>query len=835
MMDDETGSEFGVYAKRDGREVRLAMQELWLSGTVLPIGARLVVRHVFQSAEETPLEVIYAFVLPRDAAMRSFRIVGDGFECHSELRPVDEAEEIYEVGVEGGHLSVLAKGYRDGLVNLNVGNVRPGETVTVYLEIVAGVEAHDNGFRFRFPFTLAPSYHPRAGRSLSPDGIGEISLPTDEFGDVVLPPWHSDAESLHRVGFNLSVDIPDMEVQLASPSHPISVLECGRKIELAVEGDVPNRDLVLDVHFNAVKPVVFAGTDATGRGRLTAIVPSTCFGDAEGEPRRTVFLIDRSGSMGGKSMQQALKATAACLGALTEADCFGVVVFDNTTEMLAPELLPATKRNREAAKSFLSGISARGGTELAAGVACAAKVLGNAGGDIVLLTDGQVYGSEDIIARARRLNTRLHCLGIGSASQDRFLTLLVRATGGVSRFVTPRERVDMALLEVFASSGVPVAKGLYGQPLGEWRLHLAPRPASLVYSGAPLVLMGSFDGTEGGQLQIGWSNMAGEHTLTLPVLPEDGPLGEALRALQGARLITDAESGAIAPFDGVTDPDDVDNVLEHLCSMGTKGAEVGVVELRPSVEQATRNPLEATLMGLSEEYGLANRAMALVAMVKRKGGFSGRLPRTQVVPIGIPEDSCFGRPSDPSHGMLASVSSLSSLSSMSALSTMSPPLYGAVVDTVGAPSELGGVRMLFRKKVPREAAREQTTLEDLLVEFVAAIEPDGGAPGADSDQRVAATLLLLILLHESGYAADGGAFSAHVRRLTTFLEGAKRDGLPEARRALVKLLMHRLNESKPMAGPWTNLALDYSKMKEMWRPGEFWKIAARVAAESYKA
>ena len=53
-----------------------------------------------------------------------------------------------------------------------------------------------------------------------------------------------------------------------------------------------------------------------------------------------------------------------------------------------------------------------------------------------LMTDGQVSGTEAILARARTTNTRLHCLGIGSASQDRFLALLARESGvsaGLSR------------------------------------------------------------------------------------------------------------------------------------------------------------------------------------------------------------------------------------------------------------------------------------------------------------------------------------------------------------------------------------------------------------------
>ena len=40
-----------------GEAVQLAMQRLWLTGQVLPAGARLTVQHVFKSAETKPIEV----------------------------------------------------------------------------------------------------------------------------------------------------------------------------------------------------------------------------------------------------------------------------------------------------------------------------------------------------------------------------------------------------------------------------------------------------------------------------------------------------------------------------------------------------------------------------------------------------------------------------------------------------------------------------------------------------------------------------------------------------------------------------------------------------------
>ena len=114
----DTPGWFAPVAARSGEPLQVAMQQLFLTGRVLPVGAHLVVRHHFRSAEPGRIEVVYAFGLPRDAALRRFEVRGRGFSVHSELKPVRAVVEEYERGLAEGHLSTLAQQYRDGLVNL---------------------------------------------------------------------------------------------------------------------------------------------------------------------------------------------------------------------------------------------------------------------------------------------------------------------------------------------------------------------------------------------------------------------------------------------------------------------------------------------------------------------------------------------------------------------------------------------------------------------------------------------------------------------------------------------------------------------------------------------
>jgi Mg-chelatase subunit ChlD len=594
----DLGAVFAPLQANTRKPVELAMQRLWLTGRVLPAGARLFVQHVFRSQEDRPVEVIYPFMLPRDSALRSFRITGEGFDVHSELMPREEAASKYEAGIAAGSLSSLARVYSDGVVNLTVGNLQPGETVEVLLEVLAGVELRDDGFRFRFPFSLAPTYHARM-RAAEVDGEAEMELPADEFGDVILPRYRKDGASLHEVGFDLAISSGLAIGEVGSPSHSIRVGQNGARVALARGKDVPNRDLVLDVRFSETAPQALAGPNEDGKRRFAAIIPSTVFGSAGSAPRRTVILLDRSGSMQGEPLAQGRNAIEACLATLTNEDQFGIVAFDNTAETLHPSLLPGTSENRGNAHAFLSRIEARGGTELAAGVDSAARML-TGGGEIMIVTDGQVSGTEQILERARSTGLRLFCLGIGSASQDRFLSLLARETGGISRFVTPRERVDMAAVDLFASIGRPVASDLKIDTAVEPRL-----PAS-VFFGTPVLAFGEIE-ADRPDLELTWH---GGQT-RIPVPAGDAETGATVRLLQGSRLITDFESRY----------------------PGGPGS---------ALDKRQDHRVSARLAELSRTFGLASREMSLVAVVRRKADRPGELPETRVVTVGMPQGVNFG-------------------------------------------------------------------------------------------------------------------------------------------------------------------------------------------------
>jgi Ca-activated chloride channel family protein len=623
-------------------------------------------------------------------------------------------------------------------------------------------------------------------------GESEMELPADEFGDMILPGFREDASVLHQVGFELSIVSQLGLDEIGSPSHAVRVRQdggCSARVALAAEKDVPNRDLVLDTRFKSVEPQVLAGWGKDGNCRFAAIVPSSSFGVAEEAPRRVVILLDRSASMRGEPISQARKAVDACLGVLSEIDSFGLVAFDNEVLTFQPALVSSTREMREKAHEFLMQVGARGGTELARGFLEASKLLEGGGGDILILTDGQVSGTEKILADARSAGVRLHCLGIGSASQDRFLALLARATGGVSRFVTPRERVDLSAVDLFASVGRSVASGLKA---GE---NIQPEPPSFVFSGTPVLLFGEAGERGENQIELSWPGGG----LKLPVKSSESDIGETVWLLQGSRLITDWESRypsseALAPL-----------------------------------EKRKQNRVAARLQALSQTYGLASREMSLVAVVTRPGDRPGELPETRVVPVGMAQDTVFGayfRNQTSTGGMCAMSAPTASVKNTGIMAQQGfadvfGSLFRGLTDSTaepeGAPSAGLFDKLSSRAKargqrhqqmrpaeVSANTARPGETAEDILLELASRMDSDGGMPGKNGESRASATVVALLAFLSQGHTLTRGAFRLHVARLVSFLKS--QTGLPSHHQQIVDAVIELAFKGTAPAGEWITLA-----------------------------
>jgi Ca-activated chloride channel homolog len=497
----------------------------------------------FHNPHGTPLEATYIFPLPPRAAVTALRMVADGRVVDGVLKERGQARADYDQAVTEGKRASIAEEERPGVFTMRVGNIMPGERVSVHVTLAGALSYEDDSATFRFPLVVAPRYIP--GEPLSDDQVGDGVAPdTDAVPDasrisppVLLPGFPN------PVRLSVAVDVDPAGLPLAGVStslHATATTEdspTGLRIRLE-PGERADRDFLLRLNFAdetairtslALRPDDPGGEAAGGTFALTVLPPAA---SAPPRPRDVVLVLDRSGSMGGWKMVAARRAAARIVDTLTAADRFAVLAFDHivtTPPTLPGGLVEANDRNRFRAVEFLSSVDANGGTQMLAPLTTAAGLLAT-GPDrdrvLVLVTDGQVGNEDQLLRRLSPAlrDVRVHTVGIDRAVNEAFLQRLAGSNGRYE-LVESEDRLDEVMKHIHRRIASAVVTGLRLAPQ-DLKIDddsLAPAALPDLFEGAPAIVTGRYTGSSTGALTIsgdgGWSTTATASPSDNPGLP----------------------------------------------------------------------------------------------------------------------------------------------------------------------------------------------------------------------------------------------------------------------------------------------------------------------------
>uniref|UniRef100_A0A8C9KS63 Inter-alpha-trypsin inhibitor heavy chain 4 n=1 Tax=Serinus canaria TaxID=9135 RepID=A0A8C9KS63_SERCA len=172
-------------------------------------------------------------------------------------------------------------------------------------------------------------------------------------------------------------------------------------------------------------------------------------------PKNVIFVIDRSGSMTGRKIEQTRDALLKILQDLRQEDHFSFITFNHKVVEWKSSLLPATEENVASAVSDACSLFA--GTDISGALLAAVGVLDKAEGlpehsvsMIILLTDGQPTSGErnveviqENVQKAINGKYALFCLGFGFDVSYKFLEKIALSNGGIARRIY--ENADAAL------------------------------------------------------------------------------------------------------------------------------------------------------------------------------------------------------------------------------------------------------------------------------------------------------------------------------------------------------------------------------------------------------
>jgi len=262
-----------------------------------------------------------------------------------------------------------------------------------------------------------------------------------------------------------------------SPTHQLEVADRDGRRVVTVRGDARDVTLLVPVRARneaAITALNYAPGNEDGFTLLSVTPPAGRRADVI--PRDVTLVLDVSGSMNGRKIEQARAAGRQLLSTLHEADRFRLIDFSSDVHTFRDDFVAATPDNVREATRYLAALDASGSTNIEGALREALRpaVVRGRLPVILFVTDGEpTVGDtrpDHLAAMAADANAhaeeprRIFTFGLGSDVNVGLLEQLALQGRGTSQFVRPDESVERMV-------GI-VADRLVGPVLTDVRVHV---------------------------------------------------------------------------------------------------------------------------------------------------------------------------------------------------------------------------------------------------------------------------------------------------------------------------------------------------------------------------
>src|SRR3989441_6735177 len=290
----------------------------------------------FYNPNDQRIEGTFLFPVPKGAQIKKFTMEIDGRPVEAELMSADKARGIYEDIVRKLRDPALLEYSSQDVFKVRIFPIEPQSKKRVSLSYTQLLKSDSGLISYSYPLNTA---------KFSAKPIPDVSIKID-------------------------VETRRPLKSIYSPSHNVEIKRYGaNKATLGYEARNVKPDTDFQIFFApeadeiGVNLMTYRTSSDDGYFLLLAS-PGIDPNDNKVVPKDVAFVLDTSGSMAGKKLEQAKKALLFCVENLNDDDRFEIVRFSTETELLFNKLAEASKANRARADDFIRNLKAIGGTPI---------------------------------------------------------------------------------------------------------------------------------------------------------------------------------------------------------------------------------------------------------------------------------------------------------------------------------------------------------------------------------------------------------------------------------------------------------------------------------------
>lgn len=457
----------------------LTIQSLAISVRVVDGIATTTLAQVYHNAGPTPAEATWLLPLPADASADGFTMTMNGRQVDGEVLDARRARGVYESIVRRRRDPGLLEYMGTGCLRARVFPIPARGEMRVEVRYRQILPETSGRFRWWFPVRAATA--------------------------------HGNAPQ--RIGLDLQIESRRPIRNVYSPNAGLDVVrrsDHSARASLELHGTRrPPRDF--EVHYGT-SDQTFGLDVLTYRqpGRdgyfLMLVAPQLAWNDRQRLPKCIQFVLDTSGSMSGKKIEQARGALRYFLGSLDERDTFNVIPFATDARPLFPAPRMATAQNVGRARELAAGLEARGGTNIAAALTAALQK--SSGTDdvdrvrmTVFLTDGlptvDTTDPDTLLRRIKDCNRdgqRIFVFGVGNDVNTHLLDKLAEQSRGSRDYVRDDESIEVKTSALFTKLSHPVMTKVRVDCDGIEGFDIQPGTTPDLFQGERLLLTGRYRG-----------------------------------------------------------------------------------------------------------------------------------------------------------------------------------------------------------------------------------------------------------------------------------------------------------------------------------------------------